>query len=51
MTELHDSFAQMISIKRMGNPEEIANEIVWLLPNEASFATGSTLIMDGGFIS
>lgn len=51
MTELHDSFAQMIPIKRMGNPEEIANGIVWLLSNEASFVTGSTLVMDGGFIS
>ncbi|MBC2579113.1 SDR family NAD(P)-dependent oxidoreductase [Clostridium sp. DJ247] len=25
--------------------------IVWLLSNEASFVTGSTLVMDGGFIS
>lgn len=49
--ELHDTLAQMIPIKRMGNPEEIANGIVWLLSNEASFVTGSTLVMDGGFIS
>ncbi|WP_080648390.1 SDR family oxidoreductase [Clostridium pasteurianum] len=31
--------------------EEIANSIVWLLSNKASFVTGSTLVMDGGFIS
>lgn len=51
VSELHDRFAQMIPIKRMGNLEEIANGIVWLLSNEASFVTGSTLVMDGGFIS
>lgn len=38
----------MIPIKRMGNADEIANGIAWLLSDEASFVTGSTLIMDGG---
>jgi NAD(P)-dependent dehydrogenase (short-subunit alcohol dehydrogenase family) len=51
MPEMHDMFAQIVPIKRMGNPEEIANGIVWLLSNEASFVTGSILVMDGGFIS
>lgn len=46
-----DMFAQIVPIKRMGNREEIANGIVWLLSNKASFVTGSTLVMDGGFIS
>lgn len=38
----------MIPIKRMGDVDEIANGIAWLLSDEASFVTGSTLIMDGG---
>lgn len=38
----------MIPIKRMGNADEIANGIAWLLSDEASFVTGSTLVMDGG---
>jgi NAD(P)-dependent dehydrogenase (short-subunit alcohol dehydrogenase family) len=46
-----DMFAQIVPIKRMGNREEITNSIVWLLSNKASFVTGSTLVMDGGFIS
>jgi NAD(P)-dependent dehydrogenase (short-subunit alcohol dehydrogenase family) len=29
----------------------IGDGIEWLLSNEASFVTGSTLVMDGGFIS
>ncbi len=37
-----------IPIKRMGEADEIANGIAWLLSDEASFVTGSTLIMDGG---
>jgi len=34
---------------RMGVPEEIANGIVWLLSDEASFVTGHVLNIDGGF--
>lgn len=37
-------------IKRMGKPEEIANAIVFLLSDDASFITGQVLTVDGGFI-
>lgn len=33
---------------RMGQPEEIAEAIVWLASHESSFATGSVLTIDGG---
>lgn len=33
---------------RMGHPEEIANAILWLASDEASFATGTILTVDGG---
>ena len=36
-------------IKRMGKPEEIANAIVFLLSDKASFITGQVLAVDGGF--
>ncbi len=42
------ALSDMIPIKRMGNADEVANGIAWLLSDEASFVTGSTLIMDGG---
>jgi len=48
---MHDMFAQIIPIKRISNPEEIVNGIVWLLSNEACFVTVSTLVIDGGCIS
>lgn len=46
--EHRNTFAQMIPLKRMGKAEEIANGIIWLLSDESSFVTGSTLVMDGG---
>lgn len=35
-------------IGRWASPEEIAWPIVWLASNEASFITGTTLLVDGG---
>lgn len=39
----------MHPIGRIGKPEEIANGIVWLLSDEASFVVGHILNIDGGF--
>jgi NAD(P)-dependent dehydrogenase (short-subunit alcohol dehydrogenase family) len=39
----------MHPMTRMGNPEEIAQGIAWLLSDEASFVTGHVLNIDGGF--
>ena len=36
---------------RMGNPEEIAQAIVWLCSDEASFVTGTIVPVDGGMIA
>jgi meso-butanediol dehydrogenase/(S,S)-butanediol dehydrogenase/diacetyl reductase len=33
---------------RMGEPEEIAEAIVWLASDASRFATGSVLTIDGG---
>jgi NAD(P)-dependent dehydrogenase (short-subunit alcohol dehydrogenase family) len=41
--------AAMHPIGRLGKPEEIANGIVWLLSDQASFVTGHILNIDGGF--
>ncbi len=43
-----DMITHSIPIGRMGTAEEIANLIVWLLSEEASFITGSVIPIDGG---
>ena len=35
-------------IGRFAKPEEVAEAVVWLLSNRASFSTGSALFVDGG---
>ena len=36
-------------MRRLGQPEEIANVILFLASDEASFVTGSTVVVDGGW--
>ncbi|MWV39440.1 glucose 1-dehydrogenase [Natrialba sp. INN-245] len=36
---------------RLGEPQEIADAIVWLCSDEASFATGEAVAIDGGYLS
>ena len=38
-------------IGRIGDPKEIANAVVWLLSDSASFVLGHTLLVDGGWVS
>ncbi len=38
-------------IGRVGKAEEIANAVVWLLSDKASFVVGHTLLIDGGMVS
>lgn len=56
-TELHakggepgraDRLAHMVPMKRKGSAEEVAQAAVWLLTDEASYVTGSTLDVTGG---
>jgi NAD(P)-dependent dehydrogenase (short-subunit alcohol dehydrogenase family) len=36
---------------RFGKPEEVANAILFLASDEASFVTGSPLHVDGGYLA
>lgn len=40
--------APTIPMKRVGQPEEVANAVLWLLSDEASYVTGSILRAGGG---
>jgi NAD(P)-dependent dehydrogenase (short-subunit alcohol dehydrogenase family) len=49
--QLIETFKPMIPIGRIGDPEEIANAVVWLLSDKASYVLGHTLLVDGGMVS
>jgi NAD(P)-dependent dehydrogenase (short-subunit alcohol dehydrogenase family) len=39
---------RMTPMGRMGQPEEIANAVLWLCSDQSSFVTGHALVIDGG---
>lgn len=44
----HDYVAGLHALKRMAEPEEIANAALFLLSDAGSFVTGSAMLCDGG---
>jgi NAD(P)-dependent dehydrogenase (short-subunit alcohol dehydrogenase family) len=49
--ELIENLKSKTPIGRIGDPQEIANAVVWLLSDKASFVLGHTLLVDGGIVS
>lgn len=39
-----------IPLRRVGTPDDIANAVVWLASDQASYITGTTLFVDGGLM-
>jgi NAD(P)-dependent dehydrogenase (short-subunit alcohol dehydrogenase family) len=46
-----EQFVQMQPLGRMGEPDEVADAIVWLASDEASFVTGNAYPVDGGYMA
>ena len=47
--EQHQADMQKYPLKRYGEPEDVANGIIYLLSNASSWVTGHSLVIDGGY--
>jgi NAD(P)-dependent dehydrogenase (short-subunit alcohol dehydrogenase family) len=48
--ELASLYTNRAALKRYGQPGELAGPVVFLASDEASYVTGHTLVVDGGYV-
>lgn len=48
---MRDQLIATEPVGRLGRPEEVAEVVVWLCSDRASFVTGEALAVDGGFVA
>jgi glucose 1-dehydrogenase len=48
--QLHAALLSSIPLGRLGEPEEVANLVVWLASDQSSYVTATTLFIDGGIM-
>jgi len=46
-----DAVAAGLPLRRMGEPEEVAEAVVWLASDQSAFVVGHVLAADGGFLA
>jgi NAD(P)-dependent dehydrogenase (short-subunit alcohol dehydrogenase family) len=49
MEERFDEIMARVPMRRLGIPEEIAEAVVWMCSEKASFMTGASHVVDGGY--
>lgn len=48
--DIEDALVALHPIGRIGTPEEVANAVLWLCSDDASFVIGHALSVDGGYV-
>ncbi len=48
--QIHERWASQVPLRRLGQPEEFANLVVFLASERASYITGVSIAVDGGFV-
>ena len=51
MPTLREALLAMKPMGRLGTPAEVAEAVVWLCSDAASFVTGHALAVDGGYVA
>ena len=46
--EMKQAIAEAIPLGRLGSPQDMANAVLFLLSDRASYITGTELVVDGG---
>ena len=49
MRTRYDALMTRVSMDRMGLSEEIAEAVVWMCSDKASYMTGASHVIDGGY--
>jgi len=49
--DMREEQVQLTPLRRIGKPVEVAYGVLFLASDEASFITGTELVIDGGFIA
>jgi NAD(P)-dependent dehydrogenase (short-subunit alcohol dehydrogenase family) len=49
--ETRQTYGAMVPMRRYGTPDEVADAILFLASEQASYVTGQTLAVDGGFVA
>lgn len=48
--QVKNGILQMIPMDKMGQPEDVANVVLFLSSNESDYITGQTIVVDGGMV-
>jgi NAD(P)-dependent dehydrogenase (short-subunit alcohol dehydrogenase family) len=49
--DIEQRYARSEPMKRLGQPEEVAEAVAWLCSDRASYVTGHPLPVDGGYMA